>query len=243
MELDGITKKPDLASIVAKTADLVAQQTIDIPRILVVPKGEVKSGFRPFTLDLSRMRYEAPNVTLWAAYLRTGQVDRIGVGAGTIDEQRLEDYVVSGLIDFDDVAYDEHADLLYDLAEQVTRHFLLYLSEDDARKVLRLHQKEIASFVHVQMQKHFWQDTQVAYDVVITRGFTELRNSAYTAAADEPPLDFRISTPDNSNMSRYLFGGFSRCLYPTQKFQSDAERKLAVILERDAFRFVHILRL
>ena len=237
MELEGITTQPDLAAIVAKTAEIVVQQTIDIPRILVVPKGEVKSGFRPFTLDLARMRYEAPNETLWAAYLRTGQIDRIGVGAGSIDEQRLEDYVVSGLIDFDDVAYDEHADLLYDLAEQVTRHFLSYLSEDDARKVLRLHQKEIASFVHAQMQDHFWQDTQVAYDVVITRGFTELRNSAYTAAAGEAPLDFRISPSDKSNMSRYLFGGFSRCLYPTQKFQSDAERKLAVILERELLKW------
>ena len=38
-------------------------------------------------------------------------------------------------------------------------------------------------------------------------------------------------------MSRYLFGGFSRCLYPTQKFQSDAERKLAVILEREALKW------
>ena len=39
-------------------------------------------------------------------------------------------------------------------------------------------------------------------------------------------------------MSRYLFGGFSRCLYPTQKFQSDAERKLAVVLEREAAQMV-----
>jgi type III restriction enzyme len=198
MQLEGITPQLDLAAIVAKTAELVVQQTIDIPRILVVPKSELKSGFRPFTLDLARMRYEAPNETLWAAYLRTGQIDRIGVGVGvgTIDEQRLEDYVVSGLIDFDDVAYDEHADLLYNLAEQVTRHFLSYLSEEDTRKVLRLHQKEIAGFVHVQMQEHFWQDTQVAYDAVITRGFTELRNSAYTTAANEVPLDFRISPSD-----------------------------------------------
>ena len=237
MELEGLAKKPDLAAIVAKTAEIVVQQTIDIPRILVVPKGEVKSGFRPFTLDLSRMRYEAPNETLWAAHLRTGQIDRIGVGAGTIEEQRLEDYVVSGLIDFDDIAYDEHADLLYDLAEQVTRHFLSYLSEEDARKVLRLHQKEIAGFVHAQMQEHFWQDTQVEYEVVVTRGFTSLRPSAFTTSADEPPLDFRISPADKSNMSRYLFGGFSRCLYPTQKFQSDAERKLAVILEREALKW------
>ena len=87
------------------------------------------------------------------------------------------------------------------------------------------------------MQKHFWQDTQVDYDVVITRGFTALRPSAYTAAAGEPPLDFRMSPTDKTNMARYLFGGFNRCLYPTQKFQSDAERKLAVILERETLKW------
>ncbi|RWG87075.1 DEAD/DEAH box helicase family protein [Mesorhizobium sp.] len=234
LELDGIAKQPDLPAIVAKTVDLVVQQTIDIPRILVTPKGEVKSGFHHFTLDLSRMRYEVPNETLWAAHLRTGQVDRIGLGAGSIDEQRLEDYVVSGLIDFDDVAYDAHADLLYDLASQVANHLLATHPEDGVRKILHLHQKEIARFVHAQMQNHFWQDTEVEYEVVVTRGFTELRKSAYTVAAGEAPLDFRQAPADKANMARYLFGGFQKCLYPTQKFQSDAERKLAVILDREA---------
>jgi type III restriction enzyme len=77
---------------------------------------------------------------------------------------------------------------------------------------------------------------------VITRGFTELRNSTYTAAADEPPLDFRISPSDKSNMSRYSFGGFSWCLYPTQKFQSDAERKLAIVLERESLKWFKLAR-
>jgi hypothetical protein len=31
-----------------------------------------------------------------------------------------------------------------------------------------------------------------------------------------------------------VFGHFSRCLYPQQKFDSDTERRFAVILERDA---------
>ena len=31
-----------------------------------------------------------------------------------------------------------------------------------------------------------------------------------------------------------LFGGFGKCLYPLQKFDSDTERRFAVILERDA---------
>ena len=135
------------------------------------------------------------------------------------------------------MAYDEHADLLYDLAEQVVAHLCSYLSAADARKVLRLHQREIAQFVHAQMQQHFWQETDVDYDVVVTRGFTALRPSAYTAAAGDQPHDLRMSPADKSNMSRYLFGGFKRCLYSVQKFQSDAERKLAVVLDREALKW------
>jgi type III restriction enzyme len=188
-------------------------------------------------LDLSTINYPAPDDELWIRHLRTEQVDVVGLGRGSVDGQRLEDYVVSGLIDFDDVAYDEHADLLYDLAEQVVSHLRGYLSSDDARKVLRLHQRDIARFVHVQMQKHFWQDTDVDCEVVVTRGFTALRPSAYTAVAGGQPINFRMSPADKSNMSRYLFGGFTRCLYPIQKFQSDAERKLAVILERETLKW------
>jgi type III restriction enzyme len=237
MEFAGISKEPDLAGVVAKTAELVVQQTIDIPRILVVPKGEVKSGYRPFRLDLSTMNYQAPSEELWIQHLRTNRLEVLGLGHGGIEESRFEDYVVSGLIDFDDVAYDDHADLLYDLAGQVTAHLQSYLSDDDAGKVLRLHQKEIARFVHAQMQRHYWEEA-VASEVKISKGFTALRQSAYTAAAGEQPLDFRLSLADKSNMAKYLFGGFSRCLYSVQKFQSDAERKLAVILERDTLKWL-----
>jgi type III restriction enzyme len=37
--------------------ELVTEQTIDMPCILVVPKGEVKMGFKPFTLKLDSLRY------------------------------------------------------------------------------------------------------------------------------------------------------------------------------------------
>ena len=99
--------------------------------------------------------------------------------------------------------------------------------------MLRCYQRDIARFIHAQMQEHYWEEA-VGYEVKISKGFTELKPSAYTASAAEPPLDFRQSPADKSNMAKYLFGGFKRCLYPVQKFQSDAERKLAVILEREA---------
>jgi len=238
MELEGVAKPaPDMAAVIAATAKLMADSTIDIPRITVMPKGEVKAGFKAFTLDLSGMRYPAPSDELWAKHLRTDQVDVIGLSQGNLLERRLEDYVVSGLIDFPDVAYDEHSDMLYDLAGQVARHLLTYLSESDAGQVLALHQREIARAVHAQMQDHFWKDDTVEYHHEVRQGFTELKESAYTALR-EAPLDYRVSPADKSNMARYLFGGFSKCLSTVTKFHSDSERKLAVILEREALKWM-----
>ena len=235
-ELDGVTEQPDIAAVVAKTVDLVARQTIAIPSILVVPKGEVKSGFKPFTLELDTLRYPAVSDELWIQHLRTHQLEIVALGRGGIEEARLEDYIVSGLMDFDDICYDDHADLLYDLAAQTVRHFRGYLSDDDARKVLRCYQRPIAQFIHAQMQAHYWEDA-AGYEVKISKGFTELKQSAYTCVVREPPTDYRVAPADKSNMAKYLFGGFQRCLYPVQKFDSDAERKLAVILERDALKW------
>jgi type III restriction enzyme len=57
-ELSGIAEQVDIDAVVAKTTELVVQQTIDIPRILVLPKGEVTSGFKPFVLDASSIHYQ-----------------------------------------------------------------------------------------------------------------------------------------------------------------------------------------
>lgn len=238
LELEGVAKPaPDMAAVIATTAQLMADSTIDIPRITVMPKGEVKAGFKPFTLDLSGMRYPAPSEELWAKHLRTDQVDVIGLSQGNLPERRLEDYVVSGLIDFPDIAYDEHADMLYELAEQVVRHLQTYLSATDAGQVLALHQREIARAVHAQMQAHFWKDDTVEYHHEVRQGFTELKESAFTALR-EAPLDYRVPPADKSNMARYLFGGFSKCLSTVTKFHSDPERKLAVILERESLKWL-----
>ncbi|MHB1587722.1 MAG: DEAD/DEAH box helicase [Acidiferrobacteraceae bacterium] len=236
LDLEGMGERPDIAAVVARTSDLVVQQTINIPRILVVPRGEVKSGFRPFTLKLDTLKYPAVSDELWIQHLRTHQFEVVTLDRGGADELRLEGSVVSGLVDFDDISYDNHADLLYDLAAQTVRHFQTYLSEDDTRKVLRCYQRDIARFIHAQMQEHYWEDA-VGYEVKVSKGFTELKPSAYTYSVGEPMADYRVAPADKSNMEKYLFGGFARCLYPVQKFASDPERKLAVILERNAVKW------
>lgn len=236
MGLEGVAEKPDIAAIVAKTSERAALGMIDIPRILIVPKGELKSGFKSFKLELVNLNYQPVSDELWAQNLKDGKAERIMLGKGSIEEKRLEDYVVSGLIDFDDVCYDDQADLLYDLAGQVVEHLKSYLNEEHVGRILRVYQREIARLVHAQMQPHYSEEA-VEYEVVISKGFSELKDKSYAQPEGEAMLDYRKSPKDKSNMARYLFTGFSRSLYPHEKFQSDSERKLAVILEREAQRW------
>lgn len=228
--------KPDVSDIVAKTVDLAIEQTINIPRILVIPKGEVKSGFKTFTLTVDSLNYPAISEELWIQHLRTNKVEVFSLIHDGINESRLEDYIVSGLVDFNDISYDQNAELLYDLASQAVKHFKTYLSDDEVHRVLKCYQHEIASYIHSQMQDHYWEE-HVKFDFQISKGFTELKQSAYTCNIKENLIDYRVSPNDKSNMSKYLFNGFTRCLYQIQRFDSDSERRFSIILDRDSLKW------
>jgi type III restriction enzyme len=149
-------------------------------------------------------------------------------------ERRLEDCIVHALIDFDDIDYTVHAGLLYDLAGQMVKHLQSYLSgADEVRNVLDLDRVLIAKNIHAQMAEHFYESAG-GYGVVISRGFTALKEPTYTVAAGQPVRHYRDTVDEPSRIKQMVFGGFSKCLYPQQKFDSDTERRFAVILERDA---------
>lgn len=235
-ELAGI-EQVNVADVVAKTTELVVQQTIDIPRILVVPKGEVTSGFNAFTLDTSSIHYQPVERDILIQHLRTHQQDMLTAPGSAQTEQRLEDYLVRALIDFDEISYDDHADLLYDLAGQLVKHLIGYLKDvDEVQNVLQYYQRQLGEFIRSQMQAHHWERA-VGYDVVVSKGFTALKPLAFTAPADDAVLNFRIPVADKPKIAQMVFGGFNRCLYPVQKFQSDTERVLSVILDRESAKW------
>jgi len=222
----------DLASVVAKTTEIVTRGIIDIPRIAVVPTGEVTVGFHPFTLDLSGLHLQPADRELVIHHLQSNAQETLTSGAGIV-ERRLEDYVVYSLVDYDDIDYDAHAELLYDLAGQMVRHLLGYLSEDEARAVLDRDRRLIAKGIHTQMMEHYWEKA-AGYEVKVSRGFTQLKPSNYTASAAQPIRNYRETLQDKGRIKQLLFGNFQKCLYPLVKFDSDSERRYAVILERDA---------
>ncbi|WP_023130302.1 DEAD/DEAH box helicase [Pseudomonas aeruginosa] len=222
----------DLSAVVAKTTEIVVQQTIDIPRIAVVPTGEVTTGFHAFKLDVSQLHLQPGEREIVIHNLRTNEQDTLASEVG-LKEQRPEDYIVHALVDFDDIDYFTHADLLYDLAGQMVQHLRGYLSEDETVNVLDRDRRLIAREIHAQMMAHFWEEA-TEYEVQVSRGFTELKPCNYTATAGQTAHHFRETVTETSRIKQMLFGGFARCLYPLQKFDSDTERRFSIILERDA---------
>lgn len=225
---------PTVADIVKKTMALVAEHSIDIPRILVKPKGAVQTGYQEFTLDVSKMHFQPQDQQLVGRGLQSGK-DVLYGQSSTIGEARPEDYIVRELIGFDDVSYDEHADLIYGLAEQAVAHFGTYLkTEAELHNMLANQGKAIADNIHAQMAQHYYEDIGES-EVVVSQGFTPLKPSAVTTEGEVLPL--HEPPADRSRIATVVYGGFARCAYTFQKFHSDTERVLAQILERDAQRW------
>ena len=232
LELTSIVEEANLARIVAITTDYVINKTIDIPRIHIAPKGEVTIDYHPFEVDCSRMQYQPVSRELFAQTLRTNEQQQITARVFYKEEPRLENYIVKSLIDFDDIAYDDHADYIYELAGQVVSHFRSYLSsEDKLTNVLVCFHKQIAEYVHAQMVEHQYEK-KIEYEVVISKGFTELKKSAYTFKKDDLVLHFHTTPTERNKIPSTLFGGYTNSLYSIYKFQSYQELIMARILDR-----------
>ncbi len=132
------------------------------------------------------------------------------------------------------MSYDEHAELIHDLAGQAVAHFRTYLADAELHNVLANHGKAIADNIHAQMGQPCYEDSGES-EVVVSQGFTPLKPSAVTTEGEVLPL--HQPPADRSRIAAVVYGGFARCAYTFQKFHSDTERVLAQILERDAQRW------
>ncbi|MHB9292171.1 putative type III restriction enzyme [Hollandina sp. SP2] len=236
-DLPGIKEAIDYRKVTQEITRTMIDGIIDIPRIVVVPKGNTNMGYNRFTLQCDSIRYQPVSRDLLIQYLRTNERETLSSISGKPSEARLEDYLVRSLIDFEDISYDDQSDLLYSLSRQVIAHLGTYLkTNDDIRNVVLFHQKQLADFIHAQMLEHQTK-MDADFEVTISRGFTALKEVAFTADAGAEPVNFRVSQFDKSKISRMLFTGFSKCLYPLVKFDSDTERRFSVILEQESLKW------
>jgi type III restriction enzyme len=246
-----VTRQVEVQNIASKTIDLFMNNSIDIPKIVLVPTGEMTVSYRDFDLDLTGLK---------SVPLRPVPKDMLVAHdqTGYRREEKLEDHIVRGLVDFDDVSYHDHNELLYKLAGVLVQHLQSYLgNEDDIRNVLQFYQAELVNIVHSQLQRHC-EKKVIGYEAHLRKDFTTLRPNSYFVPLGESLYDLRFpmterrgqkktrpvwrskirpeetGDPRKPPISTVLFGGFKRCLSPFQRFQSDTEHCFAVLLEDES---------
>src|SRR5690606_20861154 len=224
-ELPGTAEDVDVEQVVAEVTKQFVEMSIDIPRIVIVPSDDATYGFRDFPLDCKHIRLQPVSQDILIQNLQNNDRYKLQGTSNVATEVRLEDYLVRELIDFDDISYDEHARLLYKLAGEMVAHLRSYLADDDeVLNVLLAHNRRLVDTIYAQMQEHYYE-TATSYEVKVTKGFRTLHSTNVLTAADENVRHFREPVDDKKYIRGMLFGGFARCLYPSQKFDSDSERR------------------
>ncbi|MHB8529799.1 MAG: DEAD/DEAH box helicase family protein [Caulobacteraceae bacterium] len=220
-------------AVVAELCRAFEAKTIAIPKIIQTPTEAVAFGFTPFRIEgLERWNYQPSTAALIVQTLRDERQSVIAQAEEGFIDQSPDQALVARLADYDEVDYDAHAELLYDLAGQVTARLRAYLPDEAAvTDVLQAHGKTMAGVIFDQMKRHMWKTT-TGYRYSVEAAFTMLEPQTYDASAGKV-LPVTKPPPRLSDIKQYVFTGLERSCYPLAKFDSDPERRLAVLLERE----------
>ncbi len=232
LELDGSagTSVVDVDRIVARVISAVVGTVIDIPRILLQPLGETTVTYDDVPLPADGMRFVLPAQEIVVRELQSREQFRIAAGL-PVTETRIENHVVRALMEEPDVDYDTHGDLLYRRATEAVAHIRAY-EPDEMRlqELVAFHARRIAAHIasHLRAHRH---EAPAGYVAVVSQGWSKPEGRTRTVARDEPIASYREPVENKSRIRQMRFGGMARCLFPEVQFESDGERRFAMLLE------------
>ena len=207
---------------------------IEIPRITIQPTDNIKSGFNDFDLDTNSLNYQPSSETILIKTLREGKIELIDSNKGRVKYDSMEDIIVSELIEFPEIDYDNCSKLLFKLVRQAIKKLKSYLNEHDAENVIVTKKKEIAKFIYIQMMQegHFYYDVP-DYEKPIVRPFTKIEEQSFSKYKSDDIYDFRETIEPVSDIPKKVFSGFKKSCHNLYKFDSKTEKDLSIILEDD----------
>lgn len=223
----------EVDSVVEMVIKNYINNTIEIPR-MTIQKEAYKAEYKWFDLD-TRIGFDLPALK--------EEILRVSIGAGEKSIETLQvksgrkfdsplNQIVSSLMDYDEIDYDENSELLYHLAEQAIETIQRNTENiDDLPKVVNQFKKAIAKNIFDQMQNHF-VITPLGYLKPNVLPFTGIVEQHLTEIEGFGKIDFRdIVKP--SLIRKYIFRGFLKSYYTECKFDSKTELDFANVLEAD----------
>ena len=200
---------------------------ISVPKISISYSSSVE--FKPFTVKRNVLdfdvaaskieRYDAVNNRL----LQTLDADPLMVDD---PENTLACSLLESIPEF---SYDD-ADLILDVVEQYLR--LIDGDEETKRKIIRRYATVIVEDLRQQIYASKEEHTEFIYnvqqDLIVFGSFAKTKLKHV-----DGKLGYKKEIADKKNIKNYLFEGYRKSYYPVNSFDSDDERRFAVVLEDD----------
>lgn len=207
------------------------ENIIEIPRMDLV-LGEVTATFNHFDLDTTNFNYQA----LEQEIIRMGLMDK---SVETLKAKSSGSYgnpvnmIISELIDYSDIDYDDNADLLYKLATQAYNNIEENIEKkENISQAIFQFKSAIADKIYLQMKANFTLSS-LEYVAPKVYPFTKIEQWNFSVLVNAGYKDYRDVVTPTLMVPKYVFRGFEKACHFEYKFDSKTEQDLAFVLEND----------
>jgi len=208
---------------------------IPIPELVINPQSVSVYRFDEFDLNTRNLNLRPTDDTIIGRELSEGgrlvefEGDDIELLRKPADSPENE--VAKYIIVKDNVDYQKCGKLIFSLVAQAKKHFLSYLTAEDADKVMRQQDRTIADYIYAQMNEHF-HESDVAYTATEIRPFSRIEGSFGSKIKADDIYAYTVTVPAGE-VRQKVFKGFTKACHTLYKFDSIPELEFARVLEQD----------
>ena len=205
---------------------------IEIPRMDLV-QDEVRVWFKDFDLDTSNgFDFKILEEEIIVRGLKDNKQEAIGVMHGAFTRDTPTNQIISELINYPEVDYDDNAELLHKLSQQAISVLENKLENKEELPVLiKQYRKIIASKIYDQLKAHF-NIEEPNYIEPKVLPFVRIEDWNFSMVKDGRK-DYRDIITPASAIKKYIFSGFEKACHFEYKFDSKTEKDFAFVLEND----------
>ena len=213
-----------------KVVRSIIENTIEIPRITVKLKDKTNCGFKDFDLNTKNMvQFPPVEQEIFVRYLQEQKKTQTYsvINQGSSGTESWLNAIVNELLNFDEIDYEDHADLLYKLSNQAIEYLKTYLSSDsDIDNVIQYYKSEISNYIHNQMKENFYCETDGFEDLDIQE-FTRIEPHNYRKVKQEEVCRSRDHVESKAELVKNIYNYYKKAGHVYYKYDSIPEKEFA----------------
>lgn len=216
---------PYVKAIFEQKIEELKRVAISVPRIGMIYSSEI--SFKPVIVKRNVVDFEVASAKIERYDAVNGKLLQ-ELEADALEVEDPENLLACSLLEVIPELSADDAEFILDVVEQYLA--LIEGDEEEKKKIVRRYATVIIEDLKEQIYSAKEEKTEITFqvqdDLIMFTGFVKNTKK-------DGRLSYKKDIPDKKNIRKYIFEGYKKSFYPENTFDSDDERRLAVILEED----------